>query len=347
MRISDHGLVILVHHAVAVDVHELQVAGLQACSLERICGVTIAVGCDILLKVSVVLDDSVSLVAVEVADRVADLGAVHLGGTLAQDVVLAVDDALGVGDPGDLVPVEGAVQAGAVGEFAGMLAVVDGHFHTGVAHVTAVHIRGGEAVHGGDRGVHQPVLGVLDVGVEGQAQPGVEEAGVQTEVGLLGGLPAHFRIGQDAGDGARGHRALVGEVVASARGHLDRGQVLEVGDAGVTVPAPAGAEFQEAQPVLGVRHERLVGDDPAGGEGGERAPAVAAGEVRGTVGAERRREQVLVLVAIVDTAEEGGQGALRGRRAGGRDLAQEGRLGVGQPGALEVIGEDAVPTRGG
>ena len=110
--------------------------------------------------------------------------------------------------------------------------------------------------------------------------------------------------------------------------------------------APAGAEFQEAQPILGVRHERLVGDDPAGGEGGEDAPAVAAGEVRGTVGADRRGEQIGVLVAVIDTAEEGGQGAGGRRRAGGRDLAQEGRLGVGQPGALEVIGEDAVPARG-
>ena len=51
-------------------------------------------------------------------------------------------------------------------------------------------------------------------------------------------------------------------------------------------------------------HPRLVGDGPGGSGRGEQAPAVAAGELGGTIGTKRGANRVTVLVVVVHTSEE-------------------------------------------
>mgnify|MGYP006908843310 CR=1 FL=1 len=69
---------------------------------------------------------------------------------------------------------------------------------------------------------------------------------------------------------------------------------------------------------------------------------MTAGEVGRTIGTDRGGNQVGVAEAVVDTTEEGSQATLRRRGAGSRDLVDQGRLGVRQPGTREVVREDAV-----
>ncbi len=320
VRVAGHRLVEVVDDAVLVEVEDLQVARNHVVDDGA---VTFGLpGVDFIL----VLEDAVGLVGPEVADRIADLGAVHFRDAL-DDVGAAVDDALIVGDTGDAVLVVGRVHADVVGEVRGTDFVpVERELDTGVAHVTTVDVRGVGAEVTHDRGVHQPVLGVFLIPVERHVQPAVEETGVETEVKLLRSLPGDVGVGQlvgvGAGAGVLGGRARVEGVAAVGRTHRNRRQVLEVVDVAVTVLAPASAEFQEVDDIV-VVPPGFVGDDPTGGDGGEGTPAMAAHEVGGTVVTEDQGEHVALVVVVVDTAEEGNQTAVAPGRTG--DVA-EGRV---------------------
>ena len=135
----------------------------------------------------------------------------------------------------------------------------------------------------------------------------MEQAGVETEVQLLGSLPGDVRIreliGIGAGTRSGGGRTGIEGVTAVSSTHGDRGEILEIGDVAVTVLTPASAELQE---VDGADvPPRLVGDHPTGGDGREGTPSVTAHEVGGTVPTENQGEHVLLGVVVVDTAEEG------------------------------------------
>ena len=265
MRISDHGLVILVHYAVTVDIHELEVAGLETCTLERVCDVAVAIGCDILLEVSVVLDDSVSLVAVEVADRIAHLGAVKSVGILGKDVLLALDEAFGICDAGNLVLVLGEGEGSSVRKVL-VDNVIPGeqYLEALVAYFSAVDERSFCTENLWHRSIYEPVFGALVVPVEAESETAAEQPCIETEVKLLRGLPGNVRIGNDVRISSHCRSILVGRIIRSVEGV--RGQVLERLDVAVSVLPPAAADFEEVEPAGGLLHELLVAYYPAGGD---------------------------------------------------------------------------------
>ena len=133
-----------------------------------------------------------------------------------------------------------------------------------------------------DRGVHQPVLGILLVPVEDEIKTASEETGVKTEVKLLGGLPGHVRIRELVGIGtiARLVGKAVGKTVSAViRTYLDGGKILEIINRTVTVLAPASTYLEEIEGVAESCHPRLVGHHPAGGNRRERTPAVSRSEI--------------------------------------------------------------------
>ena len=88
VRVADHGLVVvaLVDLAVAVHVDELHVARLQRLTLQRVGLVAAAVAVQVVLKVLLVLNDTLHLVAPEVTDWESYLNAVELGCVLCDGV---------------------------------------------------------------------------------------------------------------------------------------------------------------------------------------------------------------------------------------------------------------------
>ena len=333
VRIAGHNLVEVVDDAVVVLVDELQVTGNHVVHDRAVAGRL--PGIDFIL----VLENAVSGVGPEVTDRVADLGAVHLGDALDY-VGAAVDDALIVGDTGNPVLVVGGVGTDAVGEvLAAGVCPVEGELDTGVADVTTVDIRGVGAEVSHDRGVHQPVLGILPVPVEGDIEAAVEQAGVEAEVKLLGSFPRDVGVRQlvgiSTGSGVLRGRAGIEGVTAVGRTYRNRGEVLEIVDVAVTVLAPAAAQLQEVDEVV-VVPPRLVGNHPAGGDGGEGAPAVTAHEVGGTIVTEDQGEHVALVVVVVDTTEERDQATVAPGRSG--DVAQgRGTGGVAYIGVLPAV----------
>ena len=124
--------------------------------------------------------------------------------------------------------------------------------------------------------MHQDVVGLLDVEVAGEGERS-EEAEIDSDVVLRGGLPGQVLVG-DVGGGGSGDLLVLPDVVARA----DREDV----DAGVGAPnllvaelPPRCAEFQFVDPA-DVLHELLLGDAPSGRERGKETPLVPGGEFR-------------------------------------------------------------------
>ena len=67
---------------------------------------------------------------------------------------------------------------------------------TGIENVTAVDGDGADTELGRYGHAEEEVLGLLVEPVNSEGQPVVQEAGVETEVDLLGGLPAKVRVRQ-------------------------------------------------------------------------------------------------------------------------------------------------------
>ena len=218
----------------------------------------------------------------------------------------------------------------------------DLELHTPVLHLAEVGHRGALAHVGRNRLIHQHAVGVLDIVVYAEGQAAVEETGVETEIVLLGLLPANGGVGESARGLAVLHRsAAVGtEIVILVAVH--QGRVTEVTDVLVTVLAPAGAELELVDPARTVVLEpRLVGDVPTQRSGREGGPLVARAEAGRTVAADRELEHVALVVVVVETEEIGGQalvvvaaGAavhllIRARTDGGIDVGL-GRIGLEQ-----------------
>ena len=184
----------------------------------------------------------------------------------------------------------------------------DLELHTPVLHLAQVGHRGALAHVGRDGLVHQHALGVLVVVVHAEGEAAVEQAQVQTQVGLLGLLPADGRVGQ----GARGlsvlHRSLAVGAIVVVLAAVHQGRVAEVADVLVTVAAPARAELDLVDPVRAAGLEpRLVGDVPAQGSGREGRPLVAGAEAGGAVAADRHLQHVPLVEVVVEAEEVGGE----------------------------------------
>ena len=175
MRVANHRAVINRDLAVMVGVHPNDITGTCAIELRpRIVG-------DLLF----VLEYSGGLVAVEETDRAAYLRAVHLVGGIAQHIGLTMNNAFRVGYPCHLILIIGKVEGRPISEVAHFVIPRKGDLHTLVLHVAAVDERSARARCGKDGSLNKPVFCLLDIIVERQTQPTVEEAGIETEVGLL------------------------------------------------------------------------------------------------------------------------------------------------------------------
>ena len=153
-------------------------------------------------------------------------------------------------------------------------------------------------------GLQQEVLRVLAVCVEDELNAVVPEAEVEARVPRVGLLPGKSVV--------VGH---VGREVARAEVgvHIgERGLVSVVGQVGVAHQSVAHAELERVDGFQQRQEERLFGDAPCEGYGGEGAPALSACEARTAVVAHGSREQVAVEIVISKTAEEADKALRRG-----------------------------------
>src|SRR5690606_32171727 len=116
-------------------------------------------------------------------------------GTLGQNVWLASDDPFRIGNPGDLVLVEGSTYRGPVFEVSPIIVPGQHQFKTAVLDIPSVYKWWSGTCGPLDRGHDQPVLGGLDVPVGGKGQSGIKKAGIQSYVQLFRGFPFHIWVG--------------------------------------------------------------------------------------------------------------------------------------------------------
>ena len=96
----------------------------------------------------------------------------------------------------------------------------------------------------------------------------------------------------------------------------------------VTDHTPGSAKLEEVHHVLDILHPGLFAHAPAGRSGREPAPAERAHELGGTVTAEVSLEEILLLIVIVDTAEETSSGIPGIATAGGLGTGCQRELGI-------------------
>ena len=208
---------------------------------------------------------------------------------------------------GHLVLERGQITAHRVGEIAYVVSPAQFDFPTAVADVAGVDGRNRTADDQRRRGAaDKQVLGLLVEPVEAESQPVVEQTGIETDVDLLGGLPAEFVVTHRAGC-----RTL--DVVVAREERIDAVQ-RHVGAVHISaqrrkaaVLAPAGTKFQIRYISAGRFEERFLGDGPTGRNGGKVAPAVRDGELRqvGGIGTQRSLDHVAAGEFVAYAAEVG------------------------------------------
>ena len=223
---------------------------------------------------TVVLVDAVELIQVE---------GTHFLPHLKCVIAVQGDDIL-VEQGGELVLVVREVQRAVPADRTQVEVSVQGEFETVVPHRADVAGQGGKARGGGHRPGIQQVVGVLQVGVEDDAETALQQGKVETEVILVGRLPGEVFVAV-GGSGDTANAVVVGA-------GTDAGLPAVVADAvlvtGFTV---AEAQFQICGRPL---PEGFLGNVPAGRNTGEDAPAVGGRETRGTIGTDRSREHIAV-----------------------------------------------------
>ena len=184
--------------------------------------------------------------------------------------------------------------------------------------VDAAHVlQGGREA--GDHGyghVLQQVFGVAVEVFHRTAQPLVEEAEVQADVGVVARLPRQVGVGRGA-DGSAGLPVVAVGVVYEA--HV----AVVVGGQGA-VHAVGCAQAQVAQPARGALHEAFLQHVPGAGHRPEVAPTVVGAQSRGAVAAVGAGQEVAFVVVIIHLGEDGHHGvspavARRGLHAGRGD----------------------------
>ena len=216
----------------------------------------------------------------------------------------------------DLVLQGREVRVDAVVEVADVVLPAEFELETGVEHLTGVDGGAGHTDFRQRGDGDQQVVGVLAIPVGREGQAVVEEAGVDTGVILLGGLPLQARVREAGRHGTVGRSTVAGGrvVLVPLSVHGDGGGVaVAAQDVDITVDTPGSAEFQEGDGVAAdiVAEERLVADGPAGGHGGEVTPAGLLGQLGGVVGVgtEVGLHAVAVVEGVHQTAEVGQLGA--------------------------------------
>ena len=213
----------------------------------------------------------------------------------------------------------------------------------GVVHVAHVGV-GFLLTHiAGDRHLDDHAVGLLHVIVDAEGQRVVEEAEVETEVGLLAFLPAQVFVGQVVRLRAVDHAGLLAEVVVVVATGSGLGAEAEVGNVVNTVLTPAGAQLQVRQPVAGGLHELLVDDVPASRHRGERTVFLVRAEARATVAAHRGLQHVALVEVVADAAEERAQAMLHiGAAPCAHETLRTRHLAVGIGGQLQVTARGVV-----
>ena len=267
---------------------------------------TVAVDIDQLVG-TVLRVDAVHLVTVHEPDRIARLE----GGAELGHIVGTVEDTGDGGiEIGDLVLERGEVRVDAVAQLADAVLPAEFELETLVVHVTAVDRGGTHADLDHRLDVHEQVARVLVIVVDTEGEAVVQEAGVETEVELLGGLPLQVGIRQTGRVGTVVSRVVVERVLIPRGVVVDGGGIrVVVQDVDVTVDTPGSTELQEGNGLTGniVAEERLVGNGPTGGDGGEEAPALVGGKLGGVerIGTEVTLQAVAVVIAPHQTGEVG------------------------------------------
>ena len=152
----------------------------------------------------------------------------------------------------------------------------------------------------GDFVVAQQVLLSATVVVERTVEGTVEQCPVEADVPVLAFLPAQVGVDVLARSPHLVVLAVVG-VVAEALHGVQRLVTVEVL---VARHAIVGAQFQVGEPALGLCHERLVGDTPPYGDGGEVTPLVVFTKLGRTLVSQRGCQHVASFPVVAHAAEE-------------------------------------------
>ena len=279
MGVANHGAVVVVDYPVTGHVAEDEVTRFQlVVSAMKLVLVLLGELADLFA----VLEHAFRVVTVEETDGLAYLRTVDFAFELVPDGSGTVDDALGVGKLGHFVLVVGHVGGNAVAQPVVELVIpAQREFDTLVLHVSAVDVGSADAIYAQNRSTHQPVFRGLLVPVEGQSQTAVQEAGINTDVQLLGSLPSQFGVAQHVERTAGGGFFVVAHAEEVSVGFVESHlcQVLEVGDVAVTVLSPGCTDFEEVHDASDRFHELFIGHYPTCRCGGEDTPAVASGKV--------------------------------------------------------------------
>ena len=212
------------------------------------------------------------------------LHAGHGARVLRQQVFSTLIVVVGVVDGRHLVTVAGHIPVDAVVEIlANSIVPVECEFHTRVAHGARILPLGVlNACRGRYLHLHKQVFGLLIIPVKRCSQPTAKEAGVNTEVGLLGCFPCQVGIGQTCEIGSLCGTILDIAKRVAAKVAIDEGrQIAEaVAYILITVLSPAGTKFQEIEPTGCGLHKPLIANHPTGTDRREVAPLLAFEEAR-------------------------------------------------------------------
>ena len=233
---------------------------------------------------------------------------------------------------GHLVLEGGEVTAHAIVEVADLVSPLELEFKTGVADITGIDRGSGDTHDGGrsDAG-HNEVLGHLVEPVRAEGEAVAQEAQVQTEVQLLGGLPLKFFVtGGRRGVAQQVLETVAGRIVTRGGDHVGIAVTAQAGEGAVL--SPGGTELGEVDHILERSEERFLRNGPTHGDGREIPPAHGLGE-DGKVGRIRTEGSLHIVAVQIVPVCTGEVGKLAGDGRGG---TAHGRNGIRRMGA-EVI----------
>ena len=189
MRITNIGLVIGINNTITIYINKDNITR----SNRTVNSVTILSIESI--NLSLILEYAISLITIEITNRLSYFSTENFTSSTVQHSRRTVDNTLGIGDTCNLILVISDVKGCTVSKiFTYAVIPVNTEFKTFILHVTTINIRGTQTPYCLNRGPYKPILGLLDIVVEVQPQPTIQESGIDTKVYLLGGFPCHVLI---------------------------------------------------------------------------------------------------------------------------------------------------------
>ena len=180
---------------------------------------------------------------------------------------------------------------------------------TGVVHRGGIHCNGSIG-HTGlfrNRNSIQKVFAGILVPLGCKLQAVAEQGEVDTHIVGLLFLPCQVIV-HESRNGRTGHYVTV-EIVSHVVARHDS-LIHILTDILVTEFTIAGTDFEEVHGIWIEREEALFVEAPAHRDGGEGAPTDVSGQAGTTIAAHGCREQVSVIVIVVDTTDVGQEGML-------------------------------------